>query len=331
MNISFFILQYFQKGLCGALMLYSLAANAQGDGPRTFLLAPKDVTGINAKWMSMHQNLIPSGTIMIPKADIDVDVFPITLFHTFSLGGRFAQAYANIIPGSATAKTSIGPPIGPIPVNKISTSGLADGMFGLRIGLHGAPALNLVEFSKVPMRFSVLGDFRFIYSGTYDAEKLFNLGTNRWAFQLGVPMSIPLNQNKARATWLEIAPSLMIFTDNNNPARSARADKVEQAPLFIIENHASRNFTKKFWAFANLRFQFGGKTTVDGVEDDNNMAIMGGGAGAGYQLWSFLGINADYNGVLASNQAKGTMFRLSAVFTYANLKKAQAEATKGSR
>jgi hypothetical protein len=33
---------------------------AQGDGPRSFLLSPKGVTDINAKWLSLSQNLIPA-------------------------------------------------------------------------------------------------------------------------------------------------------------------------------------------------------------------------------------------------------------------------------
>jgi len=168
----------------------------------------------------------------------------------------------------------------------------------------------------------MFGEVRLWYSGTYSSDVLFNLGTNRVTLQLGLPMAIPLNQNRARAIWLEVVPSIQFFGTNNDPSRSSTADKVEQKPLFIVENHLSYNFTPTLWAVANLRFQYGGETSADDVEDDNTITILGGGLGIGYQVLPPLGIAADYGGVLLSaNGAKGTMFRLSVIFTYANLKK----------
>jgi hypothetical protein len=57
------------------------------------------------------------------------------------------------------------------------------------------------------------------------------------------------------------------------------------------------------------------------VEDDNNMSVIGAGFDAGYQILPPLGIVADYDAVLISKQAKGTMFRISIVVAYADLKK----------
>ncbi len=305
-----------------ACLLVLLTLHAQGDGPRAYLLAPKGVTGLNAKWLNLDQNLIPAGNALIPGAEIHVDVFPIILFHTLSIGNHIAQAYVMMNPGTATAKAMTGPPIGPVPVNELSANGFSDGMVGFKIGLKGAPAMNVKEFAASPMRFSIFADVRLWYSGTYSSDELFNLGTNRFTFQFGLPMAIPLNKNRARATWLEVAPSLQIFGDNNDPARTSSADKVEQTPLFIVENHLSHNFTPKLWAAANLRFQYGGETSADDVKDDNKITILGGGLGVGYQVLPPLGIAADYGGVfLSANDAKGTMFRLSIIFTYANLKK----------
>ena len=312
-------------GVLLAIFFSLTYVKAQGDGPRAYLLAPKGVTGVNLKWLNMDGNLIPSGTALIPGADIKGNIFPITLFHTFSLGGRFAQVYAMVPPGSATARARIGPPIGPVPVNEISTSGAADGFVAAKIGLLNAPALDVISFAKSPMRFSILGEFRFWFSGSYSADKLFNMGTNRNIFQFGLPMAIPLNNNRARATWLELAPALQLYTANNNPARSSTANKVEQKPMFIVESHLSHNFTPKLWGVGNLRLQSGGQTSADGVPDDNSVTGLGGGLGLGYQLLPPLGIFADYGWVFAStNQLRGNMLRLSVVFTYANVKKAMA-------
>ncbi|MBK9288724.1 MAG: hypothetical protein IPN38_13805 [Flavobacteriales bacterium] len=68
------------------------------------------------------------------------------------------------------------------------------------------------------MRFSLFGDVRYWYTGTYDSGKLFNLGTGRPTLQLSTPMAIPLNKNRAHATWLEVVPTLQIHAKNNDPS-----------------------------------------------------------------------------------------------------------------
>lgn len=311
--------------ICFFVLIIPLTGIAQGDGPRSYLLAPKGVSGINAKWLGMSSNVIPSGTALIPGADITADIFPITLFHTFSLAGRFAQVYGMMAPGNSDATARIGPPIGPIPTNSISASGFADGFLALKVGLHGAPAMNLIEFAQAPMQFSLFGEFRFWYSGTYSADDLFNLGTNRNTLQFGIPMAIPLNTNKGRATWLEVSPAVQFFTKNSDPARASSANEVSQEAVFILENHLSHNFSPKFWGVANLRFQYGGETKADGVGDGNTIKAMGGGVGIGYQIATPLQVVAEYNGVLASSELKGNMFRVSLIFAYANVKKAENE------
>ena len=95
--------------------LSTLVTFSQGDGPHAYMLIPKGVTGVNAKWLNLKQNII-TPNIFVPGADIAVDVFPITLFHTFSLGGRYAQAYFMLNPGSFTATATSIPPVIPMPI-----------------------------------------------------------------------------------------------------------------------------------------------------------------------------------------------------------------------
>jgi hypothetical protein len=307
-------------------LMLATASFAQGDGPRSFLLLPKGITGVNARWLSMDQNIDATGTILVPKASVKINVFPITLFRTFSLAGRYAQVQLMVNPGSVSASAINVPPVIPLPVTSLSASGFSDGFVDFKLGLVGAPAMDVITYSKAPMRFSLLGELRYWYSGSYDAAKALNLGTNRATYQVGFPMAIPLNQDLKRATWLEISPSVMMFGNNNSPSRGTRADKIEQAPILSIENHLSHNFNPKFWAFANLLYRVGGKTTTDGVENDNAQNMLGGGAGVGYQFTPFLGAYADYGTIFLGgpNDATSNMFRLAVTFNYVNLKKLKA-------
>lgn len=303
--------------------LISVSAFTQGDGPRSFILLPKDVWAVNARWLGMNQNLNPTGTILVPRAEIDINVFPITLYRTFSLGGRFAQVSVMVNPGSVSAAAKEVPPVIPLPGTSIKANGFSDGFVAFKIGLAGAPALDVFSYLKKPMEFSLFADVRYWYSGTFYASKALNLGTNRPTYQIGLPMAVPLNKNTKRATWLEISPSLMLFGNNNEPPRGTFADIIEQAPIFSLENHVSHNFNPKFWAFANLLYRVGGQTTSDGQKDDNQQNILGGGAGVGYQFAPFLGAYADYGTILSGgpNNAESNMFRIAMNFTYVNTKK----------
>lgn len=304
-------------------LISSASVFAQGDGPRSFVLLPKGVWAVNARWMNMNQNINPTGTILVPKSEVNIDVFPITLYHTFSLANRFAQLSVMVNPGSVSGSALNVPPVIPLPTTTVSADGLSDGFIAFKMGLAGAPALDVVSYMKSPMQFSLFADLRYWYSGTYDENKALNLGTNRPTYQIGLPMAIPLNHNMKRATWLEISPSIMMFGDNNEPSLGTRADKIEQAPLFSLENHLSHNFTPKFWAFANLLYRLGGRTTTDGVENDNKQNILGGGLGVGYQFLPFLGAYADYGTILSGgpNNANSDMIRIALNFTYVNTKK----------
>jgi len=112
------------------LLFVSLSASfqslmAQGDGPRSFMLLPKGVTGVNVRWLGMNQNLNPTGTILIPESEVKINVFPITAFHTFSLAGRFAQVYLMVNPGNVTASAKKVPPVFPLPAYQLVVSQMA--------------------------------------------------------------------------------------------------------------------------------------------------------------------------------------------------------------
>lgn len=301
-------------------------AMAQGDGPRSYILLPKGITGINARWLGMSQNINATGTILVPKADIDINVFPITLYQTFSLGGRFAQVSFMANPGSASASAREVPPVIALPQTSVSANGLSDGFVAFKMGLLGAPAVDAVQYMKKPMEFSLFADLRYWYSGSYDEGAFLNLGTNRPTYQIGLPMAIPLNKDLKRATWLEVHPAVMLFGTNDEPSRGTFADEITQAPLFSLESHLSHNFSPKFWAFVNLLYRVGGKTTTDGDEDDNQQNLLGGGAGVGYQFLPYLGAYADYGTILlgGTTDASSRMFRIAVNFTYLNTKKLKA-------
>ena len=66
------------------IMIYQVIV-AQGDGPRSYLLGPVDLFGATPKYLDLNQNLVPAGTIYLRDSDINVNIFPTTLFYNFKL------------------------------------------------------------------------------------------------------------------------------------------------------------------------------------------------------------------------------------------------------
>lgn len=300
-------------------ILLGLQSNAQGDGPRNFILAPKGVWGVATNWMYLNQNLLPAGNFLVSDADINATVHPTTLFHTFGIKDRYAQVLVMVNPGSANGRLEDAPSL--LPSDELSASGFSDGFVGLNLGLINAPALNVNEYSKHEHAFAMFALFRLWYSGTYDRSKLLNLGTNRLAFEIGTPMTFALHNNPKRATWLEVYPNVLFFTNNNAPARSAMAEETTQKPLFIVENHLTHNLSSKLWAGIDLRYQYGGQSASDGVEDNNRINILGAGLSLGYQFLPFLSGKATYGRILmGDNDASSEMMRATLIFNYVNMK-----------
>jgi len=281
---------------------------AQGDGARSQLLAPRDMWGVKIKWVHLNQNLLPSGNILEPGSQIKVDVFPTTLFHTFAIKNKFAQVLFTAVPGASSARFTDTSQ----PTQEFSASGFGDGFIGFKFGLVNTPALNEVEFSKREYNYTLFSYFRLWYPGTYDRDEKLNMGTNRFTFEFGAPMSFSLGNNPNSLTWIEVFPSIYFFTDNNEPSSDIEDEKLEQKPLFLIENHVTHNFKKKFWGGFDLRYQYGGQTILDGENQNNQQNILSGGLVIGYQLFSFMDVYANYGRILVGdNEAKSEMLRIS--------------------
>lgn len=308
------------------IFLYSGKINAQGDGARMLLWGPKDVTAFIPKWMHLEQNVVP-GNILIKDANVTIDVFPMTLVHNFNLGGRFAQIMVNATPGSVTGTLDTNIPV--VSSRNLSNSGWADGFVGFKLGLINQPSLNVMDFAKHLQKFSMMSYFRVWYPGSYSQKNPLNLGTNRFTFELGTPMNLHFETNPKRPTILEMYPAIHLFTKNTDPTIATMANETQQLALFSFENHLTHNFTDKFWAGVDLRYQYGGAVKVDGVKQDNKFNTLGSGVVVGYQVLSMFGLNTTYGGRIAGTDGSDySMFKISAVFSYVNMKKVKQEASK---
>lgn len=257
-------------------LLLPAAVCAQGEGPRVYLPAPEGTNALSLTWMDLKSDMNFSGSIQVPGADVSSSVYALNYNRYFSIGGRLAELWLTGIAGNVDASIPASP-IGPL---SGEVSGFADPYVAMRVGLYGAPALEPAKFAKTPPGFQVYGLVGLSLPwGDYEQSRPVNLGTNRVALRLGLPLVWPLG--KPGSTWLEVHPNVYIFGDNDAPFM---AQLRSQHALYVLESHLTHNFTPKFWAGLDLRYQNGGETTTDGVRDDNRIDKLGGGFSAGYNF-----------------------------------------------
>ncbi len=297
-------------------------AFGQGDGPESHFIKPQKMWGLNFKYLYLNQNLSVNGDILTPNLDLEINSFPITAFHVFSIKGQHAEVIAMMNPTSISSTFKVAPSL----TNRDNCkSGFSDGFVGLKIGMLNGKAKSLEEYANSKINFVMMSYFRVWYSGSYDKDELVNIGTNRITFEYGIPTTMPLFSKNNSSTNLELFPSIRFFTKNDdllvNPVSGKTTEK-EQAPLFVFENHIIHHFNKKLRATLNGRYQLGGETKTGGIKDDNAFNNYGGTVGIGYQFHPLVYLHADYGGMLfGGGEAESNMFRLNLQLNYLKLNK----------
>jgi len=142
--------------------------------------------------------------------------------------------------------------------------GFADPLFRFSMNFIGAPALTAAEFSKYRQNFIFGGSIRIgVPLGQYDVNRLVNVGSNRWSLKPEIGFS------KAFGRWtVELAPAVTFYTDNGDFFGGTSR---EQAPLYSAQGHISYTFAPGFWLGLDAAYFNGGRTTVDGVKNDDRL------------------------------------------------------------
>jgi hypothetical protein len=255
------------------LLAIARGAHAQDDGPRVYQLAPLGAKAFTAFAVAKRGNETPESGDVVPGSQIDTNVLVFRYVQTFSLAGRQFSPFV-ILP-TGQVRSTVHDPTGDV----VSESGgFGDAQLGATLGLFGAPALAPAEFARfrTPVSMGLLARV-FFPTGAYSRDQPVNLGSNRYAFQLGLPTGLMLlGQSYAdpRLTTLELLPTVTLYGANDRPYGAARVAKAAQ---FSLESHLTRNFGPAVWVSADMLYRNGGETTTDGRSDHN--PIRGWSAG----------------------------------------------------
>ncbi|NBC14729.1 MAG: transporter [Gammaproteobacteria bacterium] len=177
------------------------------------------------------------------------------------------------------------------------------------VNLFGAPALGREAFADwTPETFASFHLLATLPTGAYDAEEPVNVGANRWSLAPTINYSFTPDDGW---TWVEVYATARVFGDNTDAPGSA--DRLEQRPLYQLELHASRNLTPDFWLTADAYYDRGGKTVLDGADQDNAADRWRLGAGLGLRLPSLgtLFLSYDTSVSAPAGQPDGEAVRLT--------------------
>ena len=236
------------------VLLSAGAARAQELEPRSYAPSPVGTTFVLGGFGKSTGGILFGHSLDIDNVQADLWITTAGAGRTFDLLGRQARLLAvfplawGAIEGDVHRQ-----------LERRELAGLVDPRFRLTVGLRGAPAMKLAEFSKQAPR-TALGMSLTVVPplGQYDPGELVNLGYNRWAFKPEIGVSRPIGR------WtIEAYAGAWLFTTNDEyyPRRSLR----RQDPVVALQGHATCALPHRTWIALDATWFAGGDTRVDGV------------------------------------------------------------------
>ena len=290
------------------------AAQAQDDGPRVYQLAPVGAQALTIFAVAKRGDEEPEVGSVLPGSDIDTNVLVFRYVRTFDLAGLAFSPFVILPTGRVTSTTSQAEG----GRSSQSSAGLGDMQLGATLGLIGAPALTRQQYAAFKPGFGMSLFARvFFPTGAYSDAQPVNLGANRVAFQIGLPMTVAFGSSyrDPSLTTADVLPTLTFYEDNPRPFGAQTSAK---GPLFTVEAHLTHNLNARFWVSADLLYRQGGETTTDGVADANATRGWSAGGSAAFVLTPKATLIFTYEEVIerSDNGPYGGFFRTALVLPF---------------
>jgi hypothetical protein len=244
------------------LLLFAASVSAQDLDPRAYAHVPVNGTFLVAGFALSHGGIVTDPALVVTDVNATVETPSLGLARSFSLFGKTAQIFGALPYSWAQASGKVLEE-----AKSVTRAGLSDTRLRFSVLVRGAPAASVLEIAKAPRR-TILGTSLMIVapSGQFFPDKLINLGTNRWAFKPEFAVSQPIGQR-----WLiDTYAGLWLFTGNDSfyPGTSVRT----QAPMGTFQAHVSYSFRRQMWAAFDATYYVGGRSTVDGVSNNDRQS-----------------------------------------------------------
>jgi hypothetical protein len=249
--------------LAAALAICSFQSlRAQDLAPRAYVITPDHSNVIILTYSFFDGSILFNGTAPITGATGTYSVPIFSYYHSFSFFGRSANVTGSLPYAIGNFQGTVMGAEG-----KIYRSGLADSSFRLSVNLKGGPAMPAQKFVKWQQKMLLGVSLKVVApTGQYDPTKLINWGGNRWAFKP------EFGYSQRWGHWvLDGYSAVWFFTTNpeyfSHNAYVPGTQTQSEAPVGAFEGHFSYDVRPRLWVSLDGNYWFGGKTSVNGVEN----------------------------------------------------------------
>ena len=234
-------------------------ASAQELTPRAYWPLPNGTNVLSVAYQRSEGDILVDPSLPITGVDSTIDFLQVSYQRTVNVAGRTAGVQLSVpYSRGSTAGLIDGE------FRSRDTSGFGDARLRLAINLAGAPSMDHTEIQALRSKPPVIAGASLLIqlpTGEYDADKLINLGTNRWAVKPAVGVIWPIHP-----TWLlEFETGVWLFGDNDDFVGQTR----EQKPLLSTEAHLIKRIRPGFWVSLDVNYYVGGSTRINGGESLN--------------------------------------------------------------
>lgn len=238
---------------------------AQDLAPRAYVITPIHSNAVTLTYSFQDGDVPFDSTLPITdfKGRINVSIF--NFYHSLNFLGRSANVTVALPYAVGTFQGTVRATQG-----NVYRSGLAPAVFRFSVNLKGGPALSAKEFVSWRQKTIIGASLKVLPpTGQYDPTVLINPGTNRWAFRPEVGLS------RRWGKWVvDTYAAVWFFTTNpeffSNNEFSPGINTQTQSPIVAFEGHLSYGRLRS-WVSVDGNFWYGGRTSLNGVENRNTL------------------------------------------------------------
>ena len=248
--------------LAAVVLLFTAAQAHAGEiEPRAYANTPVGINFLLAGYVYSEGGLSTAGSSPIKDAQLEMHTGVLAYARSLDVWGNSGK-FDVILPYSALSGTATlaGQP------RERDVSGFNDPRFRFSVNFYGAPALSLQEFENSQQDIIIGASVQVSAPlGQYDNDKLVNLGNNRWFVKPDLGIS---------KAWgglsLELSAGVYFFSKNDD---FFGGKTLEQDPIYTAQAHVTYSFGRRIWAALSFNHDYGGRTTIDGVQSDHYSKI----------------------------------------------------------
>ena len=247
-------------------LIMTVLVSAQDLAPRAYIITPLYSNAVIFSYSFFDGDLIFDNSVPITGATARVSVPVLSCFHSLPFFGRTASITASLPYGLGHVRgTALDTE------TKAYRSGLFDTTFRFSVNILGGPAMSVSDFRKWRQKTILGASLRLVApTGQYDPTKLINYGSNRWSFKPELGLSRRWGHwviDGYAGAWFYTSNHEFFSHNQYSPGTNVQS----QARIAAFEGHLSYDVKPRLWASFDGNFWFGGRTTINGVENPNSL------------------------------------------------------------